>query len=278
MAGAAEPAEPGPPQAAAPERPAFTEFVNYKEVEGSALCLGVMKPPGWQASDRRPAVVFFHGGGWRAGSLEQFAPQGRELARLGLVVFSAQYRFIENMASERPTVCVHDARSAVRWVRAHAGEYGVDPARIAAGGGSAGGHLAACTALGADLDDPAEAYPAVSPAPQALILFNPALKPSARWEMDAALLPEWERFSPLVRENEIRVPTLVMVGGLDTTTPPEFALELERALRADGRPARTVVYDGQTHGFFNSKPEGNPFYDQTLAEAVKFLRELGWVQ
>ena len=88
-----------------------------------------------------------------------------------MVAMTAEYR-IRNMHGTLATACVADVKSAVRWVRANAVKLGVDPDRIAAGGGSAGGHVAACTGVidgfeSKDEDDK------ISSAPNAMVLFNP---------------------------------------------------------------------------------------------------------
>ena len=102
----------------------------------------------------------------------QFVPQSEYFASRGLVAISADYR-IESKHKTTPDKAVEDARSAVRFVRANAAKLGIDPDKLIAGGGSAGGHLAACTALldGFDAADD----PKVSCKPNALVLYNPAL-------------------------------------------------------------------------------------------------------
>ena len=126
---------------------------KYKQAGGVDLRLHVFKPDGWKPADRRPAVVFFFGGGWTSGTPQQFAPHGSYLARRGLVAISAEYR-VKRRGDATPFDCVSDGKSAIRWVRAHANELGIDANRIAAAGGSAGGHVAACTSFIDGFDDP----------------------------------------------------------------------------------------------------------------------------
>lgn len=116
--------------------------VEYGTANGKRLLLDAYLPP--SSPDRsRPAVVMIHGGGWRVGDKGSWAPEAERLAGRGWVAFSVDYRLDE--PSPFPGE-VDDVQAAVRWVRAHAGEYGVDPARIGALGESAGGHLAALLA------------------------------------------------------------------------------------------------------------------------------------
>jgi acetyl esterase/lipase len=134
---------------AAPARPAYPPQMDGARVETYKTCgdtklnLYIFRPA---AASNAPAIVFFFGGGWTSGTLQQFEPQCRAVAARGMVAVSADYR-VASRHQAKPVQCLADARSAIRWVRAHAAELGVDPQRIAAAGGSAGGHLAACTAF-----------------------------------------------------------------------------------------------------------------------------------
>jgi acetyl esterase/lipase len=127
----------------------------YKRVDDRELKLWVVKPAGWKASDRRPAVVFLHGGGGVGGNANQFNEHCRYLPTRGMACVQVQFRLLTK-PDEPPTVCCRDANSAMRWVRSHAGKLGIDPRRIAAGAGSTGGHLAAVVGKAEGTDDPAE--------------------------------------------------------------------------------------------------------------------------
>jgi acetyl esterase/lipase len=159
--------------AVASDEPTTRTFA-YKTIPGGALEMVVHDPPGWKETDRRPAVVFFFGGGWENGTIGAFQRQADRLARRGMVAARADYR-VRSRQGVNPDRCVEDAKSAIRWVRAHAAELGVDPDRIAAAGASSGGHIAACTALTEGLDAEGEDR-SVSSRPDALVLFNPVLR------------------------------------------------------------------------------------------------------
>jgi acetyl esterase/lipase len=147
------------------------EPLVYKTVDQRPLRLFVVKPSDWKPADARPAIVFFHGGGWRGGAPGQFNRQAEYLASRGMVCLLAEYRLLRDDPGP-PLRCIRDAKSAMRWVRSHASELGIDPERIAAGGGSAGGHLAAFVGMVEGLDDPQDDLQ-VSPRADALVLFNP---------------------------------------------------------------------------------------------------------
>ena len=100
------------------------QIVTYKKVGGVELKLHVFKPGGHQASDKRPAVVFFFGGGWKGGTPKQFYEQSRFFAKHGMVAFAAEYR-VSNVHKTSPYECVKDGKSAIRWVREYASQWGV---------------------------------------------------------------------------------------------------------------------------------------------------------
>ncbi|MBC8009231.1 MAG: alpha/beta hydrolase, partial [Burkholderiales bacterium] len=120
------------------------ETLVYRTVKGIELRLHIVKPKGWTASDKRPAFVAYFGGGWNSGTPESSVRYAKWAAGLGLVGIAPDYR-TRNRFSGTPEDCVADARAAFDWVAKHAAELGVDPAKLVAQGGSAGGHLAAWT-------------------------------------------------------------------------------------------------------------------------------------
>lgn len=249
------------------------EELVYKTVGDRSLKLLVEKPADWQATDRRPAVVFFFGGGWVGGSPGQFEPQSRYLASRGLVGLRVEYRVIPKGDAGPPTVCCQDAKSALRYVRTHAGELGIDPDRIAAAGGSAGGHLAAFTALVDGLDDPADDT-AVSCRPAALVLFNPVLDngPDGGWGYQR-VGERYREFSPAHNVKPGAPPTVVFLGDADKLIPTKTMQRFVDAMKAAGARCELDLYAGAGHGFFNR----DPYYTQTLIEADRFLASLGWL-
>jgi acetyl esterase/lipase len=132
-----------------------TKSLVYRKAKQAHLEIEIHYPPGWKDTDKRPGIVFFFGGGWEQGTIRQFEPQTTHLASRGIVAARADYR-VKSRHGVTPKECVEDAKSAIRWMRQNAAKLGVDPERIVAAGGSAGGHIAACTALTPGLDAPGE--------------------------------------------------------------------------------------------------------------------------
>ena len=255
----------------------------YKTVGDVALSLYLFEPSG-TAQPNRPAIVFFFGGGWTNGSPVQFEKHCRHLASRGMVAIAADYR-VASRHQVKPTACLADAKSAIRWLRQNAGRLGIDPQRIAAGGGSAGGHLAAATATVPGFDEAGEDL-TISAAPNALALFNPALVLAPLDGVDLAnfasrvnperMGTEPRRLSPAHHVKRGAPPTIVFHGKADTTVPYSTAEAFTALMTKAGNRCELVGYDGQGHGFFNAA-RANGRYAETLAALDRFLVSLGYL-
>lgn len=261
---------------AAIARPGIRQ-VLFKSTPVRGLYLHVIEPAGHTRSDSAAAIVFFHGGGWRDGSSTQFDAQARHLAARGMVAIQADYRLIERDGAT-PFESVQDARSAMRWVRAHAATMGIDPTRIAAGGGSAGGHLAAACALLPNLDDPADDLQ-VSCRPDALVLFNPVFDNGPDGGYAHNLFGS--RYSEISPAHNIRAgapPTIVWVGDRDANVPVVVCERFRSGMTAVGARCELLVYPGQGHGFFNLHKGGPEIHAKTIREMDTFLVSLGYLR
>ncbi len=273
-----------------PEMEGTTSEV-YRTVDDVELRMYFCTPEDHAADARRPALVFFFGGGWRSGSPQQFLPHCRYLAERGMVAAVADYR-VSSRHGVTANESVKDAKSAVRWLRSNADRLGIDPDRIGAGGGSAGGHLAAATATLPGHDpDPDGA----SPVPNALVLFNPATvlapvegdPPPTEEELEryAALENRFgappESMSPYHHLREGLPPTLIFHGDADRTVPHSTADRFCFGLRQHDARCDFVTYRGLDHGFFNfGRGEGedrNKWYDDSVSRMDGFLFSLYWL-
>ncbi|MEK0451852.1 MAG: Acetylxylan esterase precursor [Verrucomicrobiota bacterium] len=255
------------------EPSAQAETRVYKKAGDRELRLHIEKPADWKATDKRPAIVFFFGGGWVGGTPEQFRPQSEYFAGRGIVGIRVEYRTIPKGEKGPPLVCCADAKSAMRYVRGHAAELGVDPARIAAAGGSAGGHLAAFTALVPGLDDPADDLK-ISCKPDALLLFNPVFNNGPGQWGHERVGERFREFSPAHNIAKGAPPTIVFLGDSDKLIGVPVLREYEAAMKAAGARCDAHVYPGAGHGFFNKDPHKS----QTIEESDKFLVSLGWLK
>lgn len=244
----------------------------YKHVGDRDLRLYVVKPE-TEGNAPRPAAVFFHGGGWVGGAPTQFNRLAEHLAKRGMVAVQVEYRLLPGKSNDPPTDCVRDAKSAMRWVRAHAAELDVDPHRIAAGGGSAGGHLAAFVGMVEGQDDPQDVL-TVSAKADALLLFNPVYDngPDHGWGT-ARVGERYQDFSPAHNITPDDPPAIVFLGTEDKLIPVAVAERFQKNMTTAGVRSELRLFPGQAHGFFNR----DPFQSQTIAATDEFLTTLGWL-
>ena len=276
-----------------PEMPGASVEV-YREVNGVKLNAYIFTPPGHRASDRRPAVLFFFGGGWKGGSPGQFLPQSLYLAQRGMVAIPCDYRVLSRHGVI-PQDCLRDAKAAIRWARANAARLGIDPDRIVAGGESAGGHLAAAVALVPGFED--GDHTEVSSMPNALALFNPSVVLSPV-DGHPGLLSD-ERIADIRARTDGRPqeispyhfvraglpPSILFHGTKDEAVPFPTVELFAKAMTAAGNRCELKAYEGQPHGFFNpGRGKGEPreeatrCFHRTIRELDEFFVSLGYLQ
>lgn len=249
--------------------------LTYRQVGEHSLALHVFRPADWKEGDARAGIVFFFGGGWVSGDPSQFYPHCRALAERGMVAISAEYR-VEKRHGTTPFDCVRDGKAAIRWVRAHADELGIDRDRIAAGGGSAGGQVAAATAA-LDAFDEEDADADVSCRPDALVLFNPVFDNGPDGYGHERVKERWKAFSPLHNIDASAPPTIVFLGTKDGLVPVATAEAYQRAVEVVGGRCELHLYEGAEHGFFNHERGDNEHYDSTLMRTEHFLESIGFL-
>ncbi len=251
-------------------RLAPTRTAVFKVANGRELYLHIFEPEGWRSSDRRSCFVVFHGGGWTGGDPRRMYPFANHFAQAGMVGISVQYRLARSQDGATVFDSVRDARSAIRFIRSHAANLGIDPAKIVVSGGSAGGHLAAGTALFAGVDDKQDDA-RVSSIPNALVLLFPVIDTSTRGYGNKKIGTKWRELSPLHRVGKGAPPTIVFHGTADTVTPFSGAAAFRDAMVDAGNRCELVAYKGGKHGYLMFQRAA---YDETLEQTEVFLRSL----
>lgn len=239
------------------------------------------RPP----SSPLPAIVFVHGGGWQTGVRANFTPMAIRMAERGFAAATVSYRL---SPEARYPAAIHDVKAALRWVRAHAADYGIDPDRIAVSGGSAGGQIASLVGVtnGIGSFDPDGGANAVSSAAQAIVNIdglsdftseaarkeedNPAKQPSAAgawfggtYAQQTAL---WREASPTFHVGP-KTPPILFIGSAQA----RFAVgreEMVQKLKAQGIATQTVLLPETPHSFWLF----DPWLDPTVEATVAFLR------
>jgi acetyl esterase/lipase len=233
-----------------------------------------------------PVVVLVHGGGWRSGFRSEFAPMAMRLAQRGYAAVTVSYRL---SGEALYPAAIHDVRAAVRWVRTHAGEYRLDPQRIALAGGSGGGQIASLAGVTGHLDkfDPGAATSSVSSSVQAIVTIDglsdftseaaraneddPSKHPSAagawfggRYAEKTAL---WQEASPIRYVRPGMAPILFV-----DSAQPRFAVgrdEMVAKMKEVGASSRVALLPDTPHSFWMFDPWLQPTVDAT----VSFLDE-----
>jgi len=248
------------------DRRAFTQpapppVSQVQELRAGTVPLRACRPPGVSESEVLPVLVYFHGGGWTIGDLDTHDVVCRQLAvESGCAVVSVDYRL---GPEHRFPAAVDDCVAAVRWVREQAAALKVDPAKVAVGGDSAGGNLAAVVSLALrDAGDPPLAfqlliYPATdmrAGAPshttngQGYMLTRDSIAYyRGHYIADPAQWTDW-RASPLLAASHAGLPpALVLTAGFDPLR--DEGLQYADALSTAGVPTQYVCFERQIHGF-----------------------------
>ena len=251
----------------------------YKNIGGHALQLYIFNPFDHRTNDSRPAIIFFFGGGWKVGSPKQFFPHCRYLASRGMVAISAEYR-VKNKHGTTPFECVKDGKSAIRWVRIHAAELGVDPKHIAAGGASAGGQVAAAAGTVKSLEEPNENLK-ISSKPNALVLIYPVIDNGPGGYGYRRVRKRWKEFSPMHNIDKNSPPTIFFLGSKDSYIPVSTARKYKSLMNNAGVRCDLHIFKGQPHGFCNHpsfKGKSTEYFEKVCTEIDRFLTSLGYLE
>ena len=264
------------------------EFV-FKKTSQRDLRLFVDYPKDWQTTDRRPAIIFWHGGGFTQGNAGQFYYQADYFTKRGAVCFRPEYR-IRDVDNTLPVYAVEDGISAVRWIKGRASRFGIDPNRVAVGGGSAGGCMAAAVAtvgtrefaeLGfVGKDDDLSIDTRIS----AMILYNPFLdffEPTHPRQIEEECLflgkdPEDYRealhaISAIENVTKDSPPNIILFGTRDAF----YVSDLRWIIRCRemGAECRDHVYEGEVHSWYNNSPH----LEYTTHNVNEFLIDIGFL-
>ncbi len=246
------------------------ENITYGRGGDTDLKLDLARPEG---EGPFPAIVFIHGGGWFQGNRQAYKSQIREAAEKGYVAATISYRLMEFDQKKKETTTakpifpaqIHDAKAAIRWLRAHAKKYHVDPERVGVTGGSAGGHLSLLVGL-ADQKAKLEGdggHPDQSSRVQAVVnVFGPTEMASAYETSSVAWIfrlfmggtpgevPDtYKAASPVTYVSKDDPPVLTLQGDKDTLVPLAQAKRLDEKMKAAGASHTLIILEGQGHGF-----------------------------
>jgi len=236
-----------------------------------------------ESSERRPAVVYVHGGSWREGDRSQFHRQAAYLASKGYVGACITYRLSGEAIFPAE---LEDCKCAVRWLRANAQTYGIDPDKIAVCGASAGGHLASLLGVTSGIEalEGNGGHAGFSSGVRLVVAFNGVFDLAQTSQAGATQTeyigkflgatladnPEiYKKASPVTYVNNNSPPHLLLHGTEDTLVPIAHARAMVKKLKDTGVKVEVFEAEGAIHGFFNHPP----LFEPALKRLEKFLDE-----
>jgi acetyl esterase len=237
---------------------------TYKTAGQKELQLSVFLPEDYETSTKKySTIVYFHGGSWRVGDPSLQYPDCEYWSRRGMIAVSVEYRLKERDGVEVPLECVKDAKSAIRYLRKNAEELKVDTEKVVVAGGSAGGQLAAATAVLDHFATNDDCYElSISCKPNAVILYNPFFKCAAE-------------LSPPNFVTEGLPPFITFLGDKDPAISVESLESFHEELQEKGGVSEYYVGIGGRHGFCNGRNPRNPFFYWSLEVGDRFLVKTG---
>lgn len=250
------------------------DTIVYKTLDTLNLYLEVYRPHNFDKEKSYPAMVFFFGGGWVNGGRGQFLPHALHFAERGAISFLVDYR-VKNKHNTTPFESLADAKSAMRFIRKHAKQLGVDPNKIVALGGSAGGQLAAACAMTNGFDDSLDDL-SISPVPNALVLYNPVADNGPGGFGYNRIGEAYKDFSPLHNVQGGNPPTISFLGTKDALIPVETLQYFKAIMERVGSRSDLHLYKNQEHGFFNRR-RSIKFYKKTLRATDEFVQSIGFI-
>jgi acetyl esterase/lipase len=245
---------------------------TYKTVNNHSLKALIYRSRDIETNKKHPAFIFVHGGGWEIGEPEWGRDICRRYSSLGFVSISFEYR-LEGKHKANALDAIADVKSAIRWTREHANDLNINPDRIVAYGFSAGGHLAACTAMVSGFDDPNDNHK-FSCIPNVLIVKS---APIIIFEDNSHFsriedLSSVKDCSPIEHIRADLPPTLIIHGSLDPYTPLWSIKEFEKRMKRFNNRCELHIYDGIKHHNWDS-------VDEEVFEVMdKFLISLGYME
>lgn len=250
--------------------------LSYKVIDRVELKMTLRYPPNFKKNKTYPTIIFYFGGGWNGGTTEQFKPQAEYFASRGMITVLADYR-VKSRHNTTPYESVADAKSTIRFLRQHAKELNIDTEKIAASGGSAGGHLAAACGNCPGLDEPGEDL-SISSKANALVLFNPVFDNGPDGFVHERMGERWQEISPAHNIKKGAPPTIVFLGKEDHLIPVSIAENYKAKMNEVGSRCDLFLYEGEGHGFFNESKKDGVYYQKTVHETDLFLKSLKYLK
>ena len=244
----------------------------FKKGSDYALHAYIFKPQKIKKADKRPCIVFFHGGGWFLGDASWAFEYCRHFQKKGMVAISAQYR-LTGRHNISALDCMADAKSAIRWIRDNSAELGIHPDKIVAAGWSAGGHIAASAAMIPKFDEEGEDL-SVSSKPNALWLLFPGLNVAKdNWFIEQLKgKADAEECSPSNYIKKDLPPCIIFQGTKDREVPYWTIEKFDKEMKEKGNMCMLHAFKDRPHLFFRNKEDSK----RIIELSDEFFESLGY--
>lgn len=262
------------------------EIIVYKKTPEADLEMTILRPdPELTKKNKKgtPTILYFFGGGFKNGTIEQLRPQAEALRDEGMIAILVDYR-VNATHNVFPNKGIEDARTAMRYVRENAKKLGVNPKMIACSGASAGGHITASLAFVDAFNDQNDNLK-ISAVPNAIILICPGLDSSPEIQSEASLFRKiegyeenWRNFSPVHNIKKGAPPAILLIGDKDELVNFSTVTAFEKEMESVGADFKLFVYEGGTHTFFNKRGNGGKYFRLTMVDTIDFLKRLGYIK
>lgn len=270
---------------------AFTQEVIqttrvYKWVGSTTLSADLFYTLPSMPDKPKPAIAFFHGGGWTSGSPAEFHQACRRFAKKGFVAVSFQYRLSVDANGKpphpdiTPVESVKDARSAIRWLRKNADSLQIDPDRIVVGGQSAGGQLTLATALVEAVNESSDDL-SISPVPNAMLLYSGCVNTIMPW--CDYLMPDQREalwtISPYHNLKKGMPPVIAFHGKKDETADYWTVVIFQRETKKLGNYFELISYENREHYLGTDSDNYFGYFDEEIMERTDdFLVKFGFME
>jgi len=246
----------------------------YQVENGYQLTAYCFNPPNHSADDRKPAIVFFHGGLWDVSMATQFAPHCMHFASRGMVAIAVEYR-VGPKHNATPVDSLEDAQMAMLWMRHNHATLGIDPDRIVAAGAASGAHMALSLAMQPEVME-IDGY---NPRPQAVIALS-AIVNTTRKGTESERFPDPKTATKLSPSSNVRkglAPSLFLHGKADTIIPFEHVVKFTKVMKRKKNRCELIDFEAANHSFFNFNVSATHF-EITLNSMDAFVSDLGYIE
>jgi len=223
----------------------------------------------------RACIIFFHGAGFsnNKANASQFQHHAKYFISKGFVTIRAEYRPLDLEGLFSPIASLHNAKSAIRWIRENSEMLRIDPEKIVAAGASAGGYLCLCCAMVECFNDPEDNI-LISPKPNATVIFNGGVDSDGLIKLFPELSEDLRIASPVKHIKEDLPPSILFHGTEDVNIPIKDITDFTETNNRIGNITKLVTFEGLGHGFFNYGMHENKPYIQTIHETESFLKDI----